>query len=372
MATSSQLTVVSSQRGTAPDSSRLSASKELITFLIEIYGQTRSRRVYSPTNMGELNRATRGGVGAAIIGLALVVLALSAGWASGAVYDGRLAPDSCDGCSSSVSPAHASGAPLLAGEPTPEPTPPPGFPYVSARSFAIIESACGAQIYGRDEHLRLPPASLTKLMTAAVATDQADTDKMITSNVDGPKLYDETGSTIMGLQPGMELSLLDLLYGLLLPSGNDAAIAIAEGISGSQEQFVELMNEKAKSLALEDTHFTNPHGLYDKNLYSSAYDMAMLARYVMQNETLRQIVSAVSWQPRWDGPPVWNGNRLIGKYPGADGIKIGYTEESQQTIVASATEGGRRIIVSLMRSQDRYTDAERLLDWAFAQDSPCP
>jgi D-alanyl-D-alanine carboxypeptidase (penicillin-binding protein 5/6) len=132
------------------------------------------------------------------------------------------------------------------------------------------------------------------------------------------------------------------------------------------------MNQKAASLALDDTHFTNAHGLYDNDLYSSAHDMAMLARYVMQNATLRQIVSSVSWQPRWDGPPVWNGNRFITDYPGADGVKIGYTEESQQTIVASATRGGRRIIAALMRSQDRYTDAERVLDWAFAQPSACP
>ncbi|HEY8171578.1 MAG TPA: D-alanyl-D-alanine carboxypeptidase, partial [Dehalococcoidia bacterium] len=209
-------------------------------------------------------------------------------------------------------------------------------------------------------------------MTAAVATDQADVQTMITSHVDGAKLYEETGSTIMGLKPGMELSLLDLLYGLLLPSGNDAAIAIAEGIGGSEEKFVELMNEKAQSLALEDTHFTNPHGLDDDGLHSSASDMAMLARYVMQNADLREIVKSVSWQPNWDGPPVWNGNRLLGEYDGADGVKIGYTEESRQTIVASATRGGRTIIASLMRSMDRYTDAERLLDWAFAQESACP
>lgn len=220
--------------------------------------------------------------------------------------------------------------------------------------------------------MRLPPASLTKLMTAAVATDQADTGIMIKTNVDSQKLYDDTGSTIMGLRPGMELSLLDLLYGLLLPSGNDAAIAIAEGISGTTDKFADLMNEKAKSLALNDSHFTNPHGLFDKDLYSSAYDMAMLARYDMQNSTVREIVSTVSWQPRWDGPPVWNGNELLSKYEGADGIKIGYTEQAQQTIVASATRNGRRIIVSLMRSQDRYTDSERLFDWAFAQPSACP
>jgi D-alanyl-D-alanine carboxypeptidase (penicillin-binding protein 5/6) len=92
----------------------------------------------------------------------------------------------------------------------------------------------------------------------------------------------------------------------------------------------------------------------------------------MQNADLREIVKSVSWQPNWDGPPVWNGNRLLGEYDGADGVKIGYTEESRQTIVASATRGGRTIIASLMRSMDRYTDAERLLDWAFAQESACP
>jgi D-alanyl-D-alanine carboxypeptidase len=322
--------------------------------------------------MGETNRAALGGIGAAIVGLALVVLALSAGWISGAVYDGRLAPRPCgSGCSSSAEAAPPDG-PTPSGSPTATPTEPAGLPYVSARSIAIVEGACGAQLYGRDEHLRLPPASLTKLMTAAVATDQADTGKMITARVDGAKMHDDTGSTVMGLRPGMELSLLDLLYGLLLPSGNDAAVAIAEGIGGTQERFVQMMNDKAASLALNDTHFTNPHGLYENDLYSSAYDMAMLARYDMQNATLRQIVSSVSWQPKWDGPAVWNGNALLSKYDGADGIKIGYTEQSQQTIVGSATRNGRRIIVSLMRSQDRYTDSERLFDWAFAQPSPCP
>jgi D-alanyl-D-alanine carboxypeptidase (penicillin-binding protein 5/6) len=92
----------------------------------------------------------------------------------------------------------------------------------------------------------------------------------------------------------------------------------------------------------------------------------------MQNPDIRKIVSTVYWQPRWDGPMVWNGNELIGKYDGADGVKIGYTEEAQQTIVASATRDGRRIIASLMRSQDRYTDAERVLDWAFSKPSACP
>jgi D-alanyl-D-alanine carboxypeptidase len=321
--------------------------------------------------MDDLHRATRGGVGAVAIALGLAAFALTAGWASGRAYDGHLAPSGCDPCTSSVSAAEPP-SPVATPTEEPEAPEPADLPYLSARSISIIEGACGARIFGRREHMQLPPASLTKLMTAAVATDQADVDTLITSDVDSAALADETGSTVMGLVPGMEMSLLDLLYGLLLPSGNDAAIAIAKGVSGTQEAFVDLMNDKAQSLALEDTNFTNPHGLDEEGLHSSAHDMAMLARYVMQNDDLREISRSVSWQPNWDGPPVWNGNRFLTEYEGADGVKIGYTEESQQTIVASATRGGRQIIAALMRSQDRYTDSARLLDWAFAQPSACP
>jgi D-alanyl-D-alanine carboxypeptidase len=325
--------------------------------------------------MGVLSRATRGGVGA-VIGVALAAFALSAGWVSGSFYDERLADKACvAGCASTtlgaaVSPNVARAAPRL--QPTAAAREPDDLPVISAKYVSVIEDACGALIFGRDEHAQFPPASLTKLMTAAVATDQAGTGMMITSDVDGAALHDATGSSIMGLKPGMQLSLLDLLYGLLLPSGNDAAITIAKGISGSEGAFVELMNEKAKALALDDTHFTNPHGLYEEGLHSSAYDMAILARYVMQNADLRRIVSTISWQPRWDGPEVWNGNEFLARYDGADGVKIGFTEESKQTIVASASRGGRRIIASLMSSDDRYQDAERLLDWAFEQPSSCP
>jgi len=323
--------------------------------------------------MGVLSRATRGGVGA-VIGLGLAALALAAGWVSGSAYDARLATKACARPCDSVTlgSSIAPSAAIAAPEPTPTTEEPDDLPVISARYIAAIEASCGALIFGRREHQRFPPASLTKLMTAAVATDQASVDTMITSDVDGEALHDATGSSIMGLKPGMRLSLLDLLYGLLLPSGNDAAIAIAKGISGSEDAFVQLMNEKAKSLALNDTHFTNPHGLYDEGLHSSAFDMAILARYVMLNDNLRQIVSTVSWQPRWDGGEVWNGNAFLNQYEGADGVKIGFTEESKQTIVASAMRGGRRIIASLMSSDDRYSDAERLMDWAFEQPSSCP
>jgi D-alanyl-D-alanine carboxypeptidase (penicillin-binding protein 5/6) len=320
-------------------------------------------------------RATRGGVGAVMLTAALATLALFAGLASGAAFE-SFTSDACgDGCFGAAEAATGStpiSAALAAADVEPPPPEPDGFPFVSARSFALIESGCGALILGRNEHLSLPPASLVKLMTAAVALDHASIDTLMTSHVDSFALHEETGSTIMGLTPGMQLSLLDLVYGLLLPSGNDAAITIAENVAGSEARFVELMNEKAASLALVDTTFTNVHGLDEDGLRSSAYDMALLARYVVQNDRLRQVVNTLSWQPGWDGPPVWNGNRFLTDYPGADGVKIGYTEESQQTIVASATRDGRQIIAAVMRSQDRLSDAARLLDWAFAEPSACP
>ena len=345
--------------------------------MIEVLAKP-DRGGYTRAQMQELRRAAHGGVGAVMIGCALAALALAAGWAAGSLYANPSPPNPCaDGCVAGIeaapeaSPTKAS-TPRRTPEPEPTPDEPEGFPYVTAGSIAVVEGSCGALIYGRNEREPFPPASLTKLMTAAVATDQADTSMLITSNVDGAALYDATGSTIMGLRPGMQLSLLDLLYGLLLPSGNDAAIAIAGGVAGSEEAFVELMNAKAQSLALTDTHFTNAHGLYEDGLTSSARDMAMLARYVMQNATLREIVRTLEYQPAWDGPSIWNGNAFLAEYPGADGVKIGYTEESQQTIVASASRDNRRIIIALLRSQDRYTDAARLFDWAFVEPSGCP
>ena len=323
--------------------------------------------------MDDANRAARGGVGAAVVALGLIALALSAGWLSGAVLDGHL-PTCSVACAESAAADSTTTPQVLGAVATPEATPtePPDFPFVSAHSIAILDADCGAVLYGRDPDEQFQPASLTKLMTAAVALDYADLTDMYTSDVDGALMHDENGSTVMGLRPGQELSLEDLLYGLLLPSGNDAALVIARGVAGSDGRFADMMNDKVAALGLENTHFTNPHGLTDEGLHSSAYDMAVIARYAMQNPELRKIVSTVYWQPRWDGPMVWNGNELIGKYDGADGVKIGYTEEAQQTIVASATRDGRRIIASLMRSQDRYTDAERVLDWAFSKPSACP
>ncbi len=241
--------------------------------------------------------------------------------------------------------------------------PPPG---TTARAAAIIEEPCGGVLYEDNGNERLAPASLTKLATALVAAERADLSETVDVQVDGAELAATTDSTIMGLQPGLRLSMRDLLYGLLLPSGNDAAIAIAEHVGLTQSGFVDLMNDKAAQLGLGDTHFTNPHGLDELGMYTSALDIAKVGRELVRQPELAAIVRTPTYQPAWDGPPLWNSNRLVYSYPGSLGVKIGYTDEAQQTMVAAADRDGRRLIVSVLGSSDIYGDAVSLLEWAFA------
>jgi D-alanyl-D-alanine carboxypeptidase (penicillin-binding protein 5/6) len=170
---------------------------------------------------------------------------------------------------------------------------------------------------------------------------------------------------VMGLETGMRLTMRDLLYGLLLPSGNDAAVAIARRVAGDVPAFVARMNARVRDLGLQDTHFTNPHGLDAAGHYSSAYDMAMLGRYALKEPLLAEIVRTRQYQPEWSGPELWNGNLLLWLYPESDGIKTGWTETAGQTMVATAQRDGHRLFVAVLGSQDRYSDVIRLLDWGF-------
>jgi D-alanyl-D-alanine carboxypeptidase len=229
----------------------------------------------------------------------------------------------------------------------------------------VLEEPCGAVLHELNAGMRLPPASLTKIATALVAIEQVDLVEMVTVEVSGGELSASTDATVMGIEPGQRLSILDLLYGMLLPSGNDAAIAIAQHVSGSQTAFVTLMNGMASELGLSDTQFTNPHGLDDPGLYTSAYDIAMMGRELLRDPGLAHIVRTQSYQPAWEGPAMENHNLLLSLYPGALGLKTGYTDLAGQTLVAAAERSGRRIIVSVLRSQDVYVDAIALLDWGF-------
>jgi D-alanyl-D-alanine carboxypeptidase len=237
-------------------------------------------------------------------------------------------------------------------------------PAVTARYVAIVDEASGALLYGRDEHLRVAPASVTKIATTLVALQrEPDLARRVPVTVDGPAMARRDGSSIMGLEPGENVSLLTLLYGLMLPSGNDAAEQVALALGGSRATFVGWMNDLVADVGLKDTHFVNPSGMDASGHYSSAYDMALLGRYAMRDATFREFAAAGSY--RGDGYNLGNLNRLIGVYPGADGIKIGSTRAAGKTIVASATRNGRRVYVSLMRSTDLPGDGTALFNWVW-------
>jgi len=265
-------------------------------------------------------------------------------------------------CGSGVDCAGSEGGPAYAGSATPGD--------ITGRAAMVIEEPCGALLYDYNAHERRAPASLAKIATAIVALEQADLSEMVDVHVDGAELAVTTESTVMGLKPGQQLSLRDLLYGLILPSGNDAAIAIAQHVAGNESAFVDLMNGKVEQLGLLDTHFTNAHGLDDPGMYTSAFDMAMLGQEYMRQPELAAIVSTRVYQPAWDGPPLWNGNRLLSLYPEAIGVKIGFTDDAGGTIVAAAERDGRMLIASVLGSAGIYQDAITLLDWAFSNAPP--
>lgn len=236
-------------------------------------------------------------------------------------------------------------------------------PAVNAGQVVVIDEVSGYVLHGVNEHERTPMASTTKIATAIVALERGNLQDIVEVDYDPNELYD---STAMGCNPGEWYTFEDLLYGLMLPSGNDAALAIANHIAGSEEAFVSMMNDKARELGLQDTHFSNPHGLDEPDHYSSAYDMAMLARYGMKNPTFRDLAEARIWDVQGSKSfRIFNLNRLLWNYEGADGVKIGFTEMAGRATVASATCNGQRVYVALMHAGDIVEDVVPLFDYVF-------
>lgn len=252
--------------------------------------------------------------------------------------------------------------------PQPRPTQSPPFE-VAARSIAILETQCGELVYGKHEHRKLPPASLTKIVTALTAMHRVDLADTVTSDISAKELKQRTRSSVMGLEPGMRVTVEDLLYGLFLPSGNDAAIVLAAHVGGSVEAFVEQMNHTARDLGLMDSEFDNPHGLDSLGLRSSAYDMALAGIALTKDPVLKKISSAAFYRLE-DGLEFKNGNRLLEQYPGAYGVKIGFTNDARHTIVAAASRDGRDLHVAVFGSDDLYGQTKQLLDWAFEHTEP--
>jgi len=236
-------------------------------------------------------------------------------------------------------------------------------PAISARAAVVIDAASGAMLYDHDARRPLPPASLTKLLTAVLAIEGSAPDRWVNTQVDARRM---TGSSVMGLRPGDCFSVRDLLYGLMLPSGNDAALALARHVAGSDEAFVQAMQTLAGRLGLSASSFIDPHGLGGPGHYASAYDVALIARYAMTLPLFDEIARTSSYTARGTRTlSMSSQNQFLLTYPGADGLKTGYTDEAGRTLAVSATRNGRRLIAVLLNAPARFEDARALMDWAF-------
>lgn len=245
-------------------------------------------------------------------------------------------------------------------------------PELTTAAAIVVDDASMEVLYALDGYSPRPPASITKMATAVVAMEHGRLDEIVTSDVHYWDLASEADSTTMGLLPGDQLTLRELLYGLMLVSGNDAAKVIAEHVAGSEEAFVEKMNELAERLGMEDTHFVTVDGLSAPGHVSSPWDLVLLSRYLMRFPDLREIVGTEQYTAKGirEGEPVgydlYNHNPLLNYTPGVDGIKTGYTEEAGRTFAMTAERNGHRVYIVLMNSQLRAQDAEALIDWTFA------
>ena len=246
--------------------------------------------------------------------------------------------------------------------------PAPNVPAIKARAAIVLDLDSGDTLLQLDAHGRHAPASLTKVVTALVALDHLRLDQLVTVPASINQL--PWDSTRMGLRVGEQVSVRELLEGLFLNSGNDAAITLAEAAM-PRPAFVAMMNAKASALGMGDTHFVNPIGLDDSGHYSSAADLAKAA---IELETRYPSVAAIAAAPSLTLPAtashhaysLYNLNQLIRTYPGATGLKTGWTGQAGGCLIATATRGGRHLLVVVLGSPRIFEEATALLDFGFA------
>ncbi|MCY0879839.1 MAG: D-alanyl-D-alanine carboxypeptidase [Firmicutes bacterium] len=250
------------------------------------------------------------------------------------------------------------GAPVRAASLTPAPV-------LGARAAILMDARTGAILYEKHAFLQMDPASLTKMMTALIVIRHGHLDQRVPIS----RGADQTPGSSLHVRMGEEYTRLDLLKGLLLRSGNDAAVALAESDAGSVQRFVAWMNVTAQSLGAFNTSFENPHGLTRPGHYSSAYDLALIARAALQHPLFREIVrsneATITEQRSLTRRTIHTTNQLLYGFPGADGVKTGTTSAAGKCLVASATRHQWQLIAVVLNSPDRWGDASRLLNWGF-------
>jgi D-alanyl-D-alanine carboxypeptidase (penicillin-binding protein 5/6) len=256
--------------------------------------------------------------------------------------------------------------PFLAPTPAPYPLNVTGvYPAdgISATGIVILDVESGVYLLKRNEEELLAPASTTKILTALVALDSYGLDDVVTVNT----LMNN--GQVMGLVPGERMTVENLLYGALIHSGNDAAYALADHYPGGVEKFVEAMNVKAKMLHLDKSTFTNPVGYDDPDHKMTPVDLARLGSVALNNKIIAKMVAipqiTVSDVTHTYFHSLKNVNQLLGKIPGVGGIKTGWTEEAGENLITLVERAGHRVIIVVLRSQDRFKDTEQLIDWVF-------
>lgn len=232
---------------------------------------------------------------------------------------------------------------------------------ISAHSAILMDAATGQVLYEKNSHEKSLIASTTKIMTGLLA---AESGRLSETVIIPPEAVGIEGSSLY-LKAGERLTVEQLLYGLMLHSGNDAAVALALHLSGNVEDFVDRMNEKAAELGLTETHFANPNGLDDEGNYGTAHDLAVLAAAALENEVFRQVVSTKTYTV--GQRQLTNHNKLLWRYEGAMGVKTGFTKAAGRLLVSVAERQGRRLIAVTINAPDDWNDHSKLLDDGFSR-----
>lgn len=239
-------------------------------------------------------------------------------------------------------------------------------PKINARAAIIYDRKTKQIIWGKNENEKRAMASTTKIMTALVVLENSNLSDVVTIS----KKAAGTGGSRLKISTGDKITINDLLYGLMLRSGNDAAVALAEYVGGSIEGFADLMNKKAKELGLSNTNFVTPHGLDNEDHYTTAYELAVITDYALNNETLAKIVNTKSTAISINGNSrnIYNTNELLGYMSGVDGVKTGFTNGAGRCLVTSCTRDNNQIITVVLgcdTKKQRTSDSSKLIEYAF-------
>ena len=241
---------------------------------------------------------------------------------------------------------------------------------ISAESAIVMNADTGGVLYEKNAYRQRAMASTTKIMTALITLESGDLDRPFT--VDSMAVRVE--GTSMGLREGDTVTRRALCYGMLLPSGNDAANAAAVNIAGSLSAFAELMNKRAARIGMNDTHFVNPSGLDAEGHYTTAYDMALLTREALKNDEFRAICGMKSAQVEFGAPPhkrtLYNSNKLLRLYDCCIGVKTGFTDNARRCLVSAAERDGCTVIAVTLNAPDDWNDHKKLLDDGFSKIRP--